>query len=55
MSNRQAIMYLEYLRKEWTEENSPYWDALTKAIEALKKIDDVQSCLGKQVQNESDR
>lgn len=37
MTNRQAIMYLEYLREQWTEKDSPYWNALTKAIEALKK------------------
>ena len=54
MNNKQAIMYLEYLRKEWTEENSPYWNAITEGIEALKMVDNVQSCLGKQVQNETD-
>ena len=55
MDKRQAIMYLEYLREKWAEKDSPYWNAITEGIEALKKIDDVQSCLGKQVQNETDR
>ena len=46
MSNEQAIKYIEYMRGEWAEKNSPCFDALTKGIEALKKVDNVQSCLG---------
>ena len=46
MSNQEAIMYLEYLRGEWTKTESPYWKAITKGIEVLQKVDNVQSCLG---------
>ena len=46
MSNQEAIVYLEYLREERTEKESPYWNAITKGIEALQKVYNVQSCLG---------
>lgn len=46
MNNKEAIMYLKYLRTEWTEKDSPYWNAIAKGIDALQKVDNVQSCLG---------
>jgi hypothetical protein len=49
MSNEQAIKYIEYMRGEWAEKNSPCLDALTKGIEALKKVDNVQPILGGKV------
>ena len=54
MDNIEAIKHLEYMKETWTEKCSIFWNAFEKGIDALKKIDAVQSCLGKQVQNEPD-
>jgi hypothetical protein len=46
MSNRDAIAYLEYIQRNHTKKGSPAWHALQKGIDAIKAVDNVQSCLG---------
>lgn len=55
MDNTEAIKHLEYMKEEWTEKDSIFWTAFEKAIDALKMVDAVQSCLERRAQNESDR